>query len=199
MLTAKKVESNGPLMELWLITSVFILRSLLSPDMQSCKHKDRRKGSLDVRSTTSRGSDGEWQLRSASCGKYQALRVRLLTQSELQFIRQSRGQSLLEQCGVKALAQGPNGCVDLIEATPGLEPPTAGGYTNTIRAGTVSIGCTLTRGLIAVARGCRSFLSSFSHKHDGSLTTSPYWLLWISVHIECYCNFFLNLLFTLCK
>ena len=30
-----------------------------SPDIQSSKHKDRRKGSLDVRSTTSRGSDGE--------------------------------------------------------------------------------------------------------------------------------------------
>lgn len=28
-------------------------------DIQSSKHKDRRKGSLDVRSTTSRGSDGE--------------------------------------------------------------------------------------------------------------------------------------------
>ncbi|KAE8617927.1 hypothetical protein XENTR_v10009226 [Xenopus tropicalis] len=27
-------------------------------DIQTCRHKDRRKGSLDVRSTTSRGSDG---------------------------------------------------------------------------------------------------------------------------------------------
>lgn len=34
-----------------------------SPDIQSSKHKDRRKGSLDVRSTTSRGSDGERERR----------------------------------------------------------------------------------------------------------------------------------------
>ena len=41
-------------------------------------------------------------------------------------IRRSRGQFLLEQCGVKGLAQGPNSCTDLIQLsnTPGLEPPT---------------------------------------------------------------------------
>jgi len=34
----------------------------LSDIQQSSKYKDRRKGSLDVRSTTSRGSDGEMTL-----------------------------------------------------------------------------------------------------------------------------------------
>ena len=29
---------------------------------------------------------------------------------------------LLEQCGIKGLAQGPNSCADLIVATPGIEP-----------------------------------------------------------------------------
>uniref|UniRef100_A0A8C9S176 Phosphodiesterase n=1 Tax=Scleropages formosus TaxID=113540 RepID=A0A8C9S176_SCLFO len=38
-------------------------------DNQSCKHKDRRKGSLDVRSTTSRGSDGELTLPCENWGK----------------------------------------------------------------------------------------------------------------------------------
>ncbi|ROL42182.1 High affinity cAMP-specific and IBMX-insensitive 3',5'-cyclic phosphodiesterase 8A [Anabarilius grahami] len=37
----------------------FCFSVLLCSCMQSSKHKDRRKGSLDVRSTTSRGSDGE--------------------------------------------------------------------------------------------------------------------------------------------
>ena len=45
-------------------------------------------------------------------------------QSNLQLIRLSRGQSPLEQCGVKGLVQGPNGCADLSMATPGIEPPT---------------------------------------------------------------------------
>lgn len=31
---------------------------IFSTDIQTSRHKDRRKGSLDVRSTTSRGSDG---------------------------------------------------------------------------------------------------------------------------------------------
>ena len=37
--------------------------------------------------------------------------------SWLQLIRLSRGQSPLEQCGVKGLAQGPSSCIDLIVAT----------------------------------------------------------------------------------
>ena len=45
-------------------------------------------------------------------------------QSTLQLIRLSRGQSPLEKCGVKSLAQGPNSCVDLTVAALGLEPPT---------------------------------------------------------------------------
>ena len=49
----------------------------------------------------------------------------LFIQSDLQLISLSRRQSpLLEQCGVKGLAQGPNSCVDLIRAAPGHEPPT---------------------------------------------------------------------------
>lgn len=43
-------------------TSLAVLMPLggvfLSTDIQTSRHKDRRKGSLDVRSTTSRGSDG---------------------------------------------------------------------------------------------------------------------------------------------
>ena len=45
-----------------------------------------------------------------------------LIQSDLQLIRLSRG--LMEQCGFKGLAQGPNSCTDLIVATVGFEPPT---------------------------------------------------------------------------
>ena len=45
-------------------------------------------------------------------------------QKDIQLIRLSRGQSTLEQCGFKGLAQRSNSCVDLIMATPGLEPTT---------------------------------------------------------------------------
>ena len=45
-------------------------------------------------------------------------------QSNLQLIKLRKGQSHMEQCGVKGLAQGPNSCVDFIVATTGLEPPT---------------------------------------------------------------------------
>ena len=45
-------------------------------------------------------------------------------QSDLQLIRLSRRHSPLEHCGVKGLAQGLNGCADLIVATPRIEPPT---------------------------------------------------------------------------
>ena len=44
--------------------------------------------------------------------------------SDLQLIRLIGGQPTVQQCGVPGLAQGPNSCVDLIVATPGLEPPT---------------------------------------------------------------------------
>uniref|UniRef100_A0A8C9T0S9 Phosphodiesterase n=1 Tax=Scleropages formosus TaxID=113540 RepID=A0A8C9T0S9_SCLFO len=47
----------------------------LSPDNQSCKHKDRRKGSLDVRSTTSRGSDGDSQRRHSSMARIHSMTI----------------------------------------------------------------------------------------------------------------------------
>ena len=42
----------------------------------------------------------------------------------LQLIRLSGRHTPPEQCGVEGLAQGPNGCADLIVAAPGIEPPT---------------------------------------------------------------------------
>uniref|UniRef100_A0A8C5HQ70 Phosphodiesterase n=1 Tax=Gouania willdenowi TaxID=441366 RepID=A0A8C5HQ70_GOUWI len=44
-------------------------------DMQSSKHKDRRKGSLDVRSTTSRGSDGSSQRRHSSMARIHSMTI----------------------------------------------------------------------------------------------------------------------------
>ncbi|XP_039628738.1 high affinity cAMP-specific and IBMX-insensitive 3',5'-cyclic phosphodiesterase 8A isoform X2 [Polypterus senegalus] len=44
-------------------------------DIQSCKHKDRRKGSLDVRSTTSRGSDGSSQRRHSSMARIHSMTI----------------------------------------------------------------------------------------------------------------------------
>uniref|UniRef100_A0A671Y483 Phosphodiesterase n=1 Tax=Sparus aurata TaxID=8175 RepID=A0A671Y483_SPAAU len=46
-----------------------------SPDIQSSKHKDRRKGSLDVRSTTSRGSDGSSQRRHSSMARIHSMTI----------------------------------------------------------------------------------------------------------------------------
>uniref|UniRef100_A0A8C8DKH2 Phosphodiesterase n=1 Tax=Oryzias sinensis TaxID=183150 RepID=A0A8C8DKH2_9TELE len=48
---------------------------LSSPDIQSSKHKDRRKGSLDVRSTTSRGSDGSSQRRHSSMARIHSMTI----------------------------------------------------------------------------------------------------------------------------
>ncbi|KAL1257298.1 hypothetical protein QQF64_012843 [Cirrhinus molitorella] len=42
---------------------------------QSSKHKDRRKGSLDVRSTTSRGSDGSSQRRHSSMARIHSMTI----------------------------------------------------------------------------------------------------------------------------
>uniref|UniRef100_A0A8C1WM15 Phosphodiesterase n=1 Tax=Cyprinus carpio TaxID=7962 RepID=A0A8C1WM15_CYPCA len=42
---------------------------------QFCKHKDRRKGSLDVRSTTSRGSDGSSQRRYSSMARIHSMTI----------------------------------------------------------------------------------------------------------------------------
>lgn len=42
---------------------------------QSIKHKDRRKGSLDVRSTTSRGSDGSSQRRYSSMARIHSMTI----------------------------------------------------------------------------------------------------------------------------
>ncbi|KAL7879304.1 hypothetical protein AOLI_G00102780 [Acnodon oligacanthus] len=44
-------------------------------DIQSSKHKDRRKGSLDVRSTTSRGSDGSSQRRHSSMARIHSMTI----------------------------------------------------------------------------------------------------------------------------
>uniref|UniRef100_A0A7N9ATH3 Phosphodiesterase n=1 Tax=Mastacembelus armatus TaxID=205130 RepID=A0A7N9ATH3_9TELE len=44
-------------------------------NIQSCKHKDRRKGSLDVRSTTSRGSDGDSQRRHSSMARIHSMTI----------------------------------------------------------------------------------------------------------------------------
>uniref|UniRef100_A0A8C5HSK6 Phosphodiesterase n=1 Tax=Gouania willdenowi TaxID=441366 RepID=A0A8C5HSK6_GOUWI len=54
---------------------VCVLMVFLSPDMQSSKHKDRRKGSLDVRSTTSRGSDGSSQRRHSSMARIHSMTI----------------------------------------------------------------------------------------------------------------------------
>ncbi|XP_066448762.1 high affinity cAMP-specific and IBMX-insensitive 3',5'-cyclic phosphodiesterase 8A isoform X3 [Eleutherodactylus coqui] len=44
-------------------------------DIQSSRHKDRRKGSLDVRSTTSRGSDGSSQRRHSSMARIHSMTI----------------------------------------------------------------------------------------------------------------------------
>ncbi|XP_064816306.1 high affinity cAMP-specific and IBMX-insensitive 3',5'-cyclic phosphodiesterase 8A-like [Oncorhynchus masou masou] len=44
-------------------------------DIQSSKHKDRRKGSLDVRSTTPRGSDGSSQRRHSSMARIHSMTI----------------------------------------------------------------------------------------------------------------------------
>ncbi|XP_051952614.1 high affinity cAMP-specific and IBMX-insensitive 3',5'-cyclic phosphodiesterase 8A-like [Xyrauchen texanus] len=45
-------------------------------DIQQCsKHKDRRKGSLDIRSTTSRGSDGSSQRRHSSMARIHSMTI----------------------------------------------------------------------------------------------------------------------------
>uniref|UniRef100_A0A4X2K7C5 Phosphodiesterase n=1 Tax=Vombatus ursinus TaxID=29139 RepID=A0A4X2K7C5_VOMUR len=44
-------------------------------DNQCCRHKDRRKGSLDVRSTTSRGSDGSSQRRHSSMARIHSMTI----------------------------------------------------------------------------------------------------------------------------
>ncbi|KFQ32138.1 High affinity cAMP-specific and IBMX-insensitive 3',5'-cyclic phosphodiesterase 8A, partial [Merops nubicus] len=48
---------------------------IFSTDIQSCRHKDRRKGSLDVRSTTSRGSDGSSQRRHSSMARIHSMTI----------------------------------------------------------------------------------------------------------------------------
>ncbi|KAM7151893.1 high affinity cAMP-specific and IBMX-insensitive 3',5'-cyclic phosphodiesterase 8A isoform 2-T2 [Macrochelys suwanniensis] len=44
-------------------------------EIQTCRHKDRRKGSLDVRSTTSRGSDGSSQRRHSSMARIHSMTI----------------------------------------------------------------------------------------------------------------------------
>ncbi|KAI1904152.1 hypothetical protein AGOR_G00002740 [Albula goreensis] len=44
-------------------------------DIHPAKHKDRRKGSLDVRSTTSRGSDGSAQRRNSSMARIHSMTI----------------------------------------------------------------------------------------------------------------------------
>uniref|UniRef100_A0A3P9AFW7 Phosphodiesterase n=1 Tax=Esox lucius TaxID=8010 RepID=A0A3P9AFW7_ESOLU len=47
----------------------------LNDNNKSSKHKDRRKGSLDVRSTTSRGSDGSSQRRHSSMARIHSMTI----------------------------------------------------------------------------------------------------------------------------
>uniref|UniRef100_A0A8C3RSN1 Phosphodiesterase n=1 Tax=Chelydra serpentina TaxID=8475 RepID=A0A8C3RSN1_CHESE len=47
----------------------------VSTEIQTCRHKDRRKGSLDVRSTTSRGSDGSSQRRHSSMARIHSMTI----------------------------------------------------------------------------------------------------------------------------
>uniref|UniRef100_A0A8C9LDL7 Phosphodiesterase n=1 Tax=Pavo cristatus TaxID=9049 RepID=A0A8C9LDL7_PAVCR len=48
---------------------------IFSTDIQTSRHKDRRKGSLDVRSTTSRGSDGSSQRRHSSMARIHSMTI----------------------------------------------------------------------------------------------------------------------------
>uniref|UniRef100_A0A8B9IJP5 Phosphodiesterase n=1 Tax=Anser cygnoides TaxID=8845 RepID=A0A8B9IJP5_ANSCY len=48
---------------------------IFSTDIQTSRHKDRRKGSLDVRSTTSRGSDGISQRRHSSMARIHSMTI----------------------------------------------------------------------------------------------------------------------------
>uniref|UniRef100_A0A4W6CFK8 Phosphodiesterase n=1 Tax=Lates calcarifer TaxID=8187 RepID=A0A4W6CFK8_LATCA len=64
------VSINRPLNDNNKVRCVFF-----SPDIQSSKHKDRRKGSLDVRSTTSRGSDGSSQRRHSSMARIHSMTI----------------------------------------------------------------------------------------------------------------------------
>ncbi|KGL82267.1 High affinity cAMP-specific and IBMX-insensitive 3',5'-cyclic phosphodiesterase 8A, partial [Tinamus guttatus] len=52
-----------------------IVQYRFSTDIQTCRHKDRRKGSLDVRSTTSRGSDGSSQRRHSSMARIHSMTI----------------------------------------------------------------------------------------------------------------------------
>uniref|UniRef100_A0A8C6ZZ46 Phosphodiesterase n=1 Tax=Nothoprocta perdicaria TaxID=30464 RepID=A0A8C6ZZ46_NOTPE len=52
-----------------------IVQYHFSTDIQTCRHKDRRKGSLDVRSTTSRGSDGSCQRRHSSMARIHSMTI----------------------------------------------------------------------------------------------------------------------------
>ncbi|KFW82239.1 High affinity cAMP-specific and IBMX-insensitive 3',5'-cyclic phosphodiesterase 8A, partial [Manacus vitellinus] len=52
-----------------------IYTGLQGCDTQTCRHKDMRKGSLDVRSTTSRGSDGSSQRRRSSMARVHSMTI----------------------------------------------------------------------------------------------------------------------------
>ncbi|KAG9341351.1 hypothetical protein JZ751_019457 [Albula glossodonta] len=57
-------------------------------DIHPAKHKDRRKGSLDVRSTTSRGSDGSAQRRNSSMARIHSMTIEApITKAGLQWIQ----------------------------------------------------------------------------------------------------------------
>uniref|UniRef100_A0AAR2LNH8 Phosphodiesterase n=1 Tax=Pygocentrus nattereri TaxID=42514 RepID=A0AAR2LNH8_PYGNA len=61
--------------DLQLCVCVCVCVCVSSSDIQSSKHKDRRKGSLDVRSTTSRGSDGSSQRRHSSMARIHSMTI----------------------------------------------------------------------------------------------------------------------------
>uniref|UniRef100_A0AAY4DKG5 Phosphodiesterase n=1 Tax=Denticeps clupeoides TaxID=299321 RepID=A0AAY4DKG5_9TELE len=67
------VSINRPLNDNNKVSSISSF--LFFSDIQSCKHKDRRKGSLDVRSTTSRGSDGSSQRRHSSMARIHSMTI----------------------------------------------------------------------------------------------------------------------------
>ncbi|XP_008402764.1 high affinity cAMP-specific and IBMX-insensitive 3',5'-cyclic phosphodiesterase 8A isoform X3 [Poecilia reticulata] len=62
-------------------------------DIQSCKHKDRRKGSLDVKSITSRGSDGSSQRRHSSMARIHSMTIEAPITKVINIINQAQESS----------------------------------------------------------------------------------------------------------
>uniref|UniRef100_A0A665VRX2 Phosphodiesterase n=1 Tax=Echeneis naucrates TaxID=173247 RepID=A0A665VRX2_ECHNA len=69
------MEQSQEAIEITSEDQVIQVSVFFSPDIQSSKYKDRRKGSLDVRSTTSRGSDGSSQRRHSSMARIHSMTI----------------------------------------------------------------------------------------------------------------------------